>query len=110
MLVAGILVLRTRRKRAALRATMPAAMTRRQLAFARKLFKLLERRASPQSPHQTVRQWAHESACRLGMAQEAVRELVDMYYSLRWGLRAMNEHQLQLAEQKVAALAADLSG
>ena len=111
LLVFGIIVIRLARRRVrALRAARRnPAMSPRFLAFLRKLLAVLQRHGICPRQGQTLRELAAEAAAALELPAGALKDLVGLYYRMRWGGIVPRTEELSAAEEQADRLRAGLS-
>jgi len=81
----------------------------KRMKFIKKLFRLLERHGVPHYPEQTPLETARLAADKLNLPADVLVELVDLYYSLRWGHMAAQPQELRRAKAQVTHLAEMIS-
>ncbi|MBS3735463.1 MAG: DUF3488 domain-containing protein, partial [Phycisphaerae bacterium] len=75
------------------------------LRFFARLMRLLERHGIERRDDRTPRELTDEAARRLDLPADALDDLVDLYYRLRWGHATVSLARVRAAEQQVADLA-----
>ena len=85
------------------------AITRKQLAFIRKLLELLKRHGLPLRRNMTPRELAGQAAVTLNLPASVLAGLIELYYRMRWGHQALEAEELRAAEAEVDKLSERLS-
>jgi hypothetical protein len=76
-----------------------------QLAFVPGLIALMERRGLAAGPARTMRESATAAIERFGVELQTLRNLVDLYYDVRWGGRVLQGQEISQARDKAQKLA-----
>jgi len=76
----------------------------RKIGFINKLLRILERKNLPLRSDETLHDFANRVALQGHLPRACLRELVELYYRIRWGQQIPSIKELQQAEREVAAL------
>ncbi|MCK4601534.1 MAG: transglutaminase domain-containing protein, partial [Phycisphaerae bacterium] len=101
------LIRRSVRRRRWLRASHGVGW--RELKFIFKLFKLLRKHGLTPRPDQTPLDLADEAADELHLPRDALCEIIELYYRVRWGKVAPQAKEIKAAENHLARITAMLS-